>query len=188
MDEVGHAGKVTIPVDASPGARVRQAAGRYGGPALARMCVTVLRGSPVTDEELLLCLGGPHARQILDQGVGDQPYWPQVWAARALLYVWDPRAATAVVEALADPSWRVREMAAKVCVQREIGEAADHLVALATDPAPRVRAAAARALGVVGEGEHAAVLRRLLDDVDHDVRMRADQALDRLTVRLDRVV
>ncbi|WP_051365962.1 HEAT repeat domain-containing protein [Hamadaea tsunoensis] len=179
---------MTIPVDASPGIRIRQAAARYGGPDLAWMCVPVLLGSPVTDEDLLLCLGGPHAQMIIDRGVGDQPYWPQVWAARALLYVWDPAAGPAVVEALADRSWRVREMAAKVCAKREIGEAADHLAALATDPTPRVRAAAARALGIVGEGEHAAVLRRLLDDVDHDVRMRADQALDRLTVRLDRVL
>ncbi|NUT36798.1 MAG: hypothetical protein HOV79_27395, partial [Hamadaea sp.] len=109
------------------------------------------------------------------------PYWPRVWGARALLYVWEPAAASAVVQALADEHWRVREMAAKVCLRRELGSALEPLEALASDPVPRVRVAAARALGALGEAEHAAVLRTMRDDGPHIAA-----ALELLSRRLDR--
>ena len=64
-------------------------------------------------------------------------YWARVWAARALRYVWAESAAPAVVAALGDEHWRVREMAAKVVGDRELGEAAERLVGLLDDGTPR---------------------------------------------------
>jgi HEAT repeat protein len=69
-----------------------------------------------------------------------------------------------------------------------VGEAADGLVPLLGDEVPRVRAAAARGLGVVGEGEHAEVVRELTDDPEEPVRRAAGSALRRLRQRLDRDV
>jgi HEAT repeat protein len=87
-------------------------------------------------------------------------------SGRGLCYAWHPAAAPAVVHALGDDAWRVRQRAANVCRVREIGESAEVLAGLLTDPVPRVRAAAARAVAVVGEAEHAPPLRRLLTDAD----------------------
>jgi hypothetical protein len=52
----------------------------------------------------------------------------------------------AVVEALADPAWRAREMAAKVVARRRLDDALEAVARLSWDPVPRVRAAASRAL------------------------------------------
>lgn len=174
-------------VAASPPDRIRHAAAVHGAAAIARRCGPVLLGEPVLDEEFYLYLGGRHAQLRID-GLApqDKDYWFRVWAARSLLYVWDPSVSSAVVSALADEAWRVREMAAKVCLQRDLGEAGDALAILLADPVPRVRAAACRALGAVGEAEYAPALRELLDDPDRDVRTRAEQALDRMARRLDR--
>jgi HEAT repeat protein len=65
------------------------------------------------------------------------------------LYAWDDNAADAVIAALADEAWRVREMAAKVVARRRLGDALTVVAALQQDPVPRVRAAAARALAVL---------------------------------------
>jgi HEAT repeat protein len=81
---------------------------------------------------------GPHPRR-------DQRYFLRVWAARALLYAWDDSAQGAVLDALADESWRVREMVAKVVARRKLGDALAAVAGLSSDPVPRVRAAAARA-------------------------------------------
>lgn len=82
-------------------------------------------------------------------------YWPRVWAARTLLYVWHDDVSRAVVKGLADSHWRVREMCAKVVALHEIGEGAEECARIVfTDAKPRVRIAALRALAVVGESEH----------------------------------
>ena len=142
-------------------------------------------GGPVDDELLPYLAALDGAAAFIAKPVN--AYWSRVWAVRALLYAWHPGAAPAVVSALDDPAWRVREMAAKVCALREVGEAADALAARADeDEVPRVRAAAARALGTVGEGEHADVLRALLSDEDDRVRPAAERALRTLSRRLDR--
>jgi hypothetical protein len=47
-----------------------------------------------------------------------------------LLYAWAEEADGAVVAALADDHWRVREMAAKVVARRRIGAALDPVAAL----------------------------------------------------------
>jgi hypothetical protein len=72
-----------------------------------------------------------------------------VWAVRALLYAWDDTARAAVVHALADEAWRVREMAAKVIARRLLGEALEAVSELRHDPVPRVRQAAERAVTVL---------------------------------------
>jgi HEAT repeats len=173
--------------DASPVDRLRHAVEIYGGSAaVARLSGPVLRGSEPDSPDVLLYLGGRHALSMLEGRSRMDRYWLRVWAARALLYVWDPSVASAVVSALSDDAWRVREMAAKVCLKRDLGEAGEVLAVLLYDPVPRVRAAACRALGAVGEAEYAPALRTLLDDPDRDVRTRADQALERLSRRLDR--
>lgn len=43
-----------------------------------------------------------------------------MWAARSLLYAWDVEAVPAVLGALGDEAWRVREMAAKVVAHRRL--------------------------------------------------------------------
>jgi hypothetical protein len=55
-------------------------------------------------------------------------------------------ATAAIIGALADDAWRVREMAAKVVARHRIGVAFDAVAPLREDPIPRVRAAAHRAV------------------------------------------
>src|SRR5438270_8812477 len=59
-------------------------------------------------------------------------------AARGLLYAWDPGASAAVLVALRDRAWRVREMAAKAVRLRGIADAESTLTALLDDPVERV--------------------------------------------------
>jgi hypothetical protein len=108
-------------------------------------CVELLAGRDV-DDEVVPAIGGPAARSILD---GGQQYWLRVWAMRALLYAWDDTARPAVLAGLADPSWRVREMAARVIARRQLGEALAGVAELRNDPVPRVRAAGARVLTIL---------------------------------------
>lgn len=105
---------------------------------------------------------------------------------RALLYVWDESAGRAVIGALGDEHWRVREMALKVIARREVGPAAEFASRLGADEVPRVRAATARALAVVGEGEHVDAVRALRDDPEPLVARAAASALRMLATRLDR--
>lgn len=176
-----------IPLGEQPAVRIRLAAERWGEPDLITRCVTLLRtGSLADDPDLVLYLGGRHGRRLVEYGLGREGYWLRVWPLRAMLYAWHGPAEPAVVGALDDEHWRVREMALKVAVKRQIGAASDAAAQLDADPVTRVRIAVARALGAVGEGEHAAALRGLLADSDGAVRARAEQALAQLAVRLDR--
>jgi HEAT repeat protein len=102
------------------------------------------------DPELVAALAGPAATGFADD---DARYWPRVWALRGLRWQWAERAAPAVVAALRDEHWRVREMAARVCGAHLVGEALPALVALAGDPVPRVVAASGSAVRrIVGAG------------------------------------
>jgi hypothetical protein len=115
-------------------------------------CVGLLEGRAV-DDDLLLALAGPAARQVLDgREGGPHGYWPRVWAARGLLYVWDDAATPAIVDATNDESWRVREMAAKVIARHQVDDGLAAVVRLQQDPVPRVRAAAARAIRITTSG------------------------------------
>jgi len=77
---------------------------------------------------------------------GGPDYWLRVWAARGLLWAWDDSARPAVLRALGDEAWRVREMAVKVLARHDVGAAVGPISGLRSDPSARVRAAAARAL------------------------------------------
>lgn len=133
----------------SPRDSVRGECQRSGEDAVVAGCLDILTGRSV-DERLLHVLAGPAAEQVIDGGEGGTGgYWPRVWAARGLLYVWDAAAADAIVAATSDPSWRVREMAAKVIAGHRVGDGLDAMTRLRDDPVPRVRAAAERAIAVL---------------------------------------
>ncbi|GAA4206816.1 HEAT repeat domain-containing protein [Actinocatenispora rupis] len=175
----------------APADLARSTARRLGTDETVARCVTLLaHGDPFAETDFLVSLSGAAAASEMSRRTPDDDptllYWPRVWAARALVYVWSEDAVPAVVAALGDDAWRVREMAAKVVVAHEVGAAGDALVPLLTDPVPRVRSAAARALGTVGEAEHAPALRAAAGDDDPDVRRRVAAALTALSRRLDR--
>jgi hypothetical protein len=122
---------------------------RRGKPAVVSGCIQILEGRG-SDDALLLALGGPHARLVLaGQEGGRTGYWPRVLAMRGLLYAWDEAATSAVVNATNDESWRVREMAAKVCRRHRVEAAFDAVARLQDDPVPRVQAAAERAIRMI---------------------------------------
>jgi HEAT repeats len=119
---------------------------RRGEAAVVAGCIALLRGQEY-DAGLLMALGGPNGRIVIDDGPSQRnQYWRRVWGARGLLYAWDDSAEEAVVDALADEHWRVREMAAKVVAKRGVGAALETCTGLGDDPVPRVRAAAERAV------------------------------------------
>jgi hypothetical protein len=174
----------------SPRERIEEASRVYGGESVALWCAELLSGQvshDAPDRPSLTWLGGAHAEQLLGYDeLGAHEYWPRVWAARGLLYVWSPRAARAVVAALEDSAWRVREMALKVVRKRELGEAADAAASLTGDEVTRVRVAAIRALALVGEGEHAELVRDGAEDPEPDVRQAALSAIETMRRRLER--
>lgn len=118
---------------------------RLGPDRFLGACLDLLAGRDV-EGDVVHALGGPPARWALDGGESGPSYWLRVWALRGLLWHWDPRATSAVVTALSDESWRVREMAAKVVARHLVGAALQAVAALREDPVPRVRSAADRAL------------------------------------------
>ncbi|MGH8981813.1 MAG: HEAT repeat domain-containing protein [Acidimicrobiales bacterium] len=129
----------------SIGAEVRRA----GRSAVAARCVAVFEGREL-DEPFLFVLAGPASRPVLEGMAGGlDGYWPRVWALRGLRYAWDDLAARLVIDATADDSWRVREMAAKVIGAHEVDDGLEALSRLAEDPVPRVRKAATSARAVL---------------------------------------
>ena len=130
----------------SPKQRVAAECARIGKERVVAGCVVLLRGGDV-DPDLLRALGGPHAEALLAQGIPPvHRYWLRVWAARGLLWCWDDAASDALLGALRDDAWRVREMALKVVARHQLDEAIEHAAALQDDPVPRVRSVAFRAL------------------------------------------
>lgn len=153
----------------------------YGIHATVDTCLALLDGHedygllPVP----LAYLAGAHAVGKLGRGdltLRDQGHWPRVWAGRALRYVWLDYAEPGVVAALADPSWRVREVAAKVVDQRRLTSAVEQLRPLLRDREVRVRVAGVRALGATGGLEHVAWV-KAMDTTDPGLRVAVDGAL-----------
>lgn len=176
----------------SPAERVAEACDRWGVDEVVRRCGALLRirpSDPVTGDllDVAMVLGGLRDREWL---AGGKPpghaYWARVWAARALRYVWRDAASAALVHALHDDHWRVREMSAKAVGDHAVPDSADRLVALLDDEVPRVRKSAVLALAVVAEGEHADAIRALTDDVDPTIARTAAKALVSMSRRLDR--
>jgi HEAT repeat protein len=142
--------------DMTPRQSVEQECARRGEADVVAACVALLAGGDA-DRPFIFAIGGPAAESVLGPHPRrDQRYFLRVWAARALLYAWHDDAQQAVLTALTDESWRVREMAAKVVAKRKIGDALPVVAGMSADPVPRVRAAAARATviltGLRGEG------------------------------------
>jgi HEAT repeat protein len=109
-------------------------------------CIAILSDRRI-DDATLLALAGPHAVTVLGGAEGGvEGYWPRVWAMRAFLYAWDPRATDVVIAGSRDSHWRVREMSAKVVARRQLDDAHDAMTSLLGDTVARVRAAAERAL------------------------------------------
>ena len=154
----------------------------YGEAEVIDRALSLLDGNNEGDD-FLLFVGGEHAQGILDGA--PVLYWPELWGLRALLYVWDAKATPAVVNALHNPAWRVREMAARVIIARDLPAAAE-LTELLTDETPRVRIAVARALGAVGKLDNVEDIRPLLKDPEIEVRRAAQQSIDALRKRFPR--
>jgi HEAT repeat protein len=177
---MAHDSETPSPHTASLEERIQAAVEREGETSVVLRARSLLEGG-YEGEDFLRVVGGPHAEGIL--AGAPALYWPELWGARALNYVWSDAAAPAVVAGLANRAWRVREMCAKVCAVRSVGTP-DALAALVTDDHARVRSAAARALAVVGDASSEEVLEALLRDPDKEVRRTAQQSLRALKQRL----
>ena len=135
--------------DLTPRQSVELECARRGRGPVTAGCVALLRGQDV-DDNLIMALGGPVGRVVLDDGPKQRnQYWRRVWGARGLLYAFDDSAAEAIIEVLGDEHWRVREMAAKVIAKHKIGAALGTVAGSRDDPIPRVRSAAERAVVVL---------------------------------------
>jgi hypothetical protein len=135
--------------DMTPRQSVERECARRGEAEVVAACAGLLAGGGA-DRAFVFAIGGPAAESVLGPHPRrDQQYFLRVWAARALLYAWEDSARGAVLAALADESWRVREMAAKVVARRKLGEALAAVAGLRSDPVPRVRAAAERAVMIL---------------------------------------
>jgi hypothetical protein len=170
-----------VPVDLPIEARLAAAVDRYGETAVVERAIALLAGKHA-GEDFLLYAGGRHAQGLLDGAPA--LYWPELWGARTLLHVWNAGAGDAVISGLGNRSWRVREMCARVSMERRLDTVAE-LTRLTSDPVPRVRAAALRALGAVGGSAEAHTIEVRLNDRDKDVRRAAQQSRDALHTRLD---
>ena len=173
-----------LPIDLPTAERIHAAVAHYGEQAVIDNSVALLRAKNA-GKDFLLYAGGRHALGILEGAPA--LYWPELWGARALLYVWGESAAPYIVVGLNNQAWRVREMCAKVVLLRGL-EVAPKLVRLTTDEVPRVRAAALHALAAQGTADHLATIVQRLRDPDKEVRRAAQQARDLLNERWNLVV
>jgi hypothetical protein len=176
-------------LDAPVGELVRELADHLGVTATVTLCVELLEGADRNDHLDAM----PYFTGVVfdEESPKFYPaqwkdYWVRTWGARGLLYVWDESAAPAVVSGLRDEHWRPAEMCLKVATKRELGEAGPRAAELArTGELPRVQVQALRTLGAVGDTEHVAVVRGLLDDEEPAVRRQAARSLEQLARRLD---
>jgi HEAT repeat protein len=151
--------------------------------AAGRVPTAAMVDSPYA--EVIGCIGRCDAATFLRDGAAEHlAYWPRSWAARSLGHLGEEDAAASLVDAFADPHWRVRMAAARALGQVAADGYDDELATLVTDPHPRVRAAAALALGRIGSEFALPPLRDALEDGDGQVRRAADQALARVERRL----
>jgi len=136
---------------AMPRVRIAAECALRGRGEVVASCVSILQGGE-PDPSLAIALGGPAAPRLLaGDSRADVELWSRVWATRGLLWALDPSTAgdrgvaAALVTALHDPAWRVREKAAQVVARHLVDAAlADVVVLRDSDPVPRVRAAAER--------------------------------------------
>jgi hypothetical protein len=122
---------------------------RLGRDRFTAACADLAVGAPVDDPELIFALGGPPARWAVTGEASGPDYWLRTWALRGLSWVWEDSATHAVVAALDDEHWRVREMAAKVVARHAVDAALERVAAMRDDPVARVRNAAGRAVAAL---------------------------------------
>jgi hypothetical protein len=134
----------------TPKESVEQACERRGLASVVKGCSDLLTGKPV-DDELVLALGGPPAEWVRTGEPSGPDYWLRVWGARVLLYAWDDSARPAVLQALSDEAWRVRDMALKLVARHGLSQASSQVERLRDDPSARVRASAARARSALSD-------------------------------------
>jgi len=175
-----------------PRQMVVEAVEDYGIHATVDTCLALIDGHVEYDllPVPLAYLAGVQAVAKLGRGnlvQRNQDHWPRLWGVRGLRYVWLEYAEPGVVAALGDPSWRVREMAAKVVAQRGVRTAVEPLKRLLRDPEPRVRVVGVRALGAVGGREDLRLVGGL-DVSDPALRVAVDAAARRLRMAADRAV
>jgi HEAT repeat protein len=130
---------------ASPRRRVELECARRGKAAVVSGCIALLARRNA-DPELIVALGGPPASWALTGEASGPDYWLRVWATRGLLYAWEDRAKPAILRALTDEAWRVREGAVRVAAKHGVDAALPILEKLKRDNRARVRAAALRAV------------------------------------------
>lgn len=160
---------------------------RLGRERFVEVCVALLEGAPRTAyaAELRYLAGRSFGRGDVPDPTSWKDYWLRTWGARGLLHCWHDRATSAVVAGLGDEHYRPAEMCLKVSAAHEVAGAAPGAAALAGHELPRVRVVALRTLGVVGDVEHADVVRAALEDPEEQVRVAAERSLRRLESRLD---
>ena len=132
----------------TPRQRLVVEAERRGERQLVRDCVRLLSGRDV-DPELIFVLGGAPARWAVHGGEPGPDYWLRVWALRGLLWVWDDTAIPAVLRALSDEAWRVREAALKVVRRHHLETALPTVLKLRADPTARVSHIADRTIAAL---------------------------------------
>ncbi|MFI6072570.1 HEAT repeat domain-containing protein [Actinoplanes sp. NPDC051343] len=140
----------------TPRQSIEAACRARGADAVIAGCITLIEGGD-TDPGLIIALAGPGQERFLDKSEKER-YWLRVWGVRGLLWALseertDERTETAVINALGDAHWRVREMAAKLAARHRLDSAQPALAGLLTDDNERVRAAAARAVRVLQASE-----------------------------------
>ncbi|MGO4691041.1 HEAT repeat domain-containing protein [Glaciibacter sp. 2TAF33] len=168
-----------VPIDLPVARRIHAAVERFGEPGVVDRSILLLNGGNA-GEDFLLYVGGKHAQGLLDGAPA--LYWPELWGARALLHVWDPKAGAAILNHLDNQSWRVREMCARVSQARKLN-VLPKIVELTEDDVPRVRIAALRALAELGSEADADTISARLRDPDKEVRRAAQQSRDALRER-----
>lgn len=126
----------------SPRESVRTAAELFGRELMIRWSEELLAGTASDDD--------PRYPDIawLRGTIGWPDHGARVWAARALLHLGEPARPEILLAALADPAWRVREMALKVIAAHGLADPEGRVDALVNDPIERVRRQAWRALGM----------------------------------------
>lgn len=118
-----------------------------------------------------------------------EPYMARVWAGQTLLHAWHHKAEAAVVTALDDDAWQVREIATELVGHHEL-QHMNKLVELLTEDAyPHVRLAAARAIGATATPQDTLAidrLQRLVMDPNSILAAAVEDALEEIANRHDR--